>query len=762
MINRDSGPPGPSRRQLPGAPARTDAAMPRLPATVLVVAAHLPLLLRPSLAAAQTAPTPPAEPPTSPADDPAAEAPTGDASLPIAVPRHAHPPHRHPIDVPGEEIIVEPAHPAESASSVHLSEQDLARRPHHTASDLLRQAPGLLVSQHAGGGKADQLFLRGFDADHGTDVALFVDGVPVNLPSHGHGQGYADTHWLIPEIVKSVEVHKGPYAARFGDFYTAGAVAMGTIDEVPGVRVALTSGSELSGPAALSDPSYRLVGLASPRLGRGTSLLAGEIGYTDGPFEHPQRFRRASAFGKWKGDLAGGELGFASTFYAAHWNQSGQIPEREVEAGRLGRFGAIDPSEGGTSSRASASLSWSTADDRGGAFRAQLYAVDYRLRLYSNFTLYARDPENGDQIEQTDDRGVVGLNATYVRPHAAGWLSGILTAGVQVRADDTTADLWHTSERSRLSECFSEGANPCNRVLAGIRNVAVFAEEDLFPATWVHVIAGLRLDSLLWDVEDLDPDTALTAATTGGTAQRAIASPKLSVIFHPHETTALFANGGFGFHSNDARSAVSRSRRALARAIGGELGTRWRPSDDIEASAAAWLLHLSSEQVWSGDAGGTEPSGATRRLGLDVSAAWQMTTWLAADANVALARSTFVENRGNGGALALAPRITAGGGVTAAMNGAAVSLRGRGIGPRPANEDESLTADGFILLDLVASYQAGPWMFGITAINLLDSEWREAQFAEASRLPAEPVAVEDVHFTPGSPLTALGTVQFTY
>src|SRR5687767_5143771 len=246
--------------------------------------------------------------------------------------------------------------PAESASSVHLTRDQLRYRSRTQPSDLLRQVPGLVVSQHAGGGKSDQYFIRGFDADHGTDVAIYADGVPVNLTSHGHGQGYADTHWMIPETIATVDMHKGPYAARYGDFYTAGALELKTIDKIDGPTVWVASGAPLAKTMRFERYDRRLVGMASPRLRRNAddrSLLALQIAEADGPFIAAQRFRQGNALAKWKGAVGPGELRFAGTWYTGAWNQSGQLPEREIAAGRLDRFGSLDPSEGGTAARSS-------------------------------------------------------------------------------------------------------------------------------------------------------------------------------------------------------------------------------------------------------------------------------------------------------------------------------------------------------------------------------------------------------------------------
>jgi outer membrane receptor protein involved in Fe transport len=664
-----------------------------------------------------------------------------------------------------EVIIVESEAPAASASSVYFGEQELRRRPHSQPSDLLRQAPGLMVSQHAGGGKSDQYFLRGFDADHGTDVALFVDGVPVNLTSHGHGQGYADSHWLIPELVTSLAVHKGPYAARFGDHATAGAIELTTADSVPAAGVWLSGGTELAGPVALQRPTMRMVGIASPKLGDGRALVAAEVSRSDGPFVNPQDFDRLTSMAKWMHPLAGGQLTLSGTFYTATWNQSGQLPAQEIAAGRLDRFGSLDASEGGSSHRASLAATWERGEPATGAWSAQAYLVDYQLQLFSNFTLFARDLERGDQIEQGDDRTFGGGALTYRRAHG-GPLPGLLRVGLQLRGDATRTSLWHTERRARLDGCF-ESANPCNLTDNRIGQVAAYVEEDIAVGDRVRVLAGLRADQFWWGVTDRASPMAgagdpMQVDDAGGQANRALLSPKLSVIGRASDAIEVFVNTGFGYHSNDARSAVANDGDgALARAFGAEVGLRLAVGSSIRASAAAWYLHLSSEQVWSGDAGGTEPSDPTQRYGADVDLSWRASPWLSLDANVAVARAELVANAGNGGALALAPRLMGGAGVTVEHRGNFAALRMRGVDARPANEDGSLTAEGFALLDVVAERKVGRTSLGLSITNLLNSKWREAQFAEVSRVSPASAALEDVHFTPGAPLTAMLTIGRT-
>ncbi len=644
---------------------------------------------------------------------------------------------------------------------MHFDAEDLRRRPRTEPSDILRQIPGLVVAQHAGGGKADQYFLRGFDADHGTDVAIFVDGVPVNLTSHGHGQGYADAHWIIPETIATVDVHKGPYAARYGDFATAGVIELRTIREVEGVQLRAQTGLELGGAVAFERPSGRLVGLASPRLGRARTLLAAEVGHVDGPFLHEQDFRRAALLGRVQLPVGDGELNVDVTGYAADWNQSGQVPVAEIESGRLDPFGSLDPSEGGASSRVSLAVGW-TAPGAGGQWRAHAYAVGYRLDLFSNFTLWLRDQAHGDQIEQTDDRLLGGATTTYLRAHTLGAMPGLLHVGVQARADVARVGLWHTEARRRLDACFGAG-NPCNHTDNRIVDLAAFVEEDLRVRPWLQVLAGLRVDQFWWHVDDLDPGTVDTMATTAGAAHQAIVSPKLTAIIHVAADLDVFASNGLGIHSNDARAAVAaHGVGALARARGAEVGMRVHPGTRLRASWAAWYLHLASEQVWSGDNGGTEPSDPTRRYGLDLDVALDVTPWLSLDGNVALARSTIVANQGNGGALALAPRLMGGGGVTVHRGPHLAAVRVRGVDDRPASDDGSLTADGFLVVDAVGSWRRGALELGVTIENLLDVDWREAQFADDSRVTPMAEVRQDVHITPGAPLTAFVTAGYTY
>jgi outer membrane receptor protein involved in Fe transport len=541
---------------------------------------------------------------------------------------------------------------------------------------------------------------------------------------------------MIPETIRSVDVHKGPYAARYGDFATAGALELQTIDRVEGPTLWAVTGLSLTHHRGLD---RRIVGIASPS---DATLFAVELNHTDGPFVNAQDFEHANALAKWRGKVGPGELRAQLTGYAGRWNQSGQIPESEVAAGRLDRFGAIDPTEGGKASRASLQLGYSVAE-----WRINAYGVRNDLTLFSNFTLFARDPANGDQIEQLDARWLYGGDVAYERSIGP---NVHLVAGVQVRHDAAQTGLWHTAQRERLVDCFLEGPNPCNHTDNRIWDLAAYTEVNVTPRKWLHVIAGLRADQLLWSVGD-------------ASTHEAIAGPKLSVELHASPEVNFFFNTGSGFHSNDARAAVSpNGGGALARALGAEAGVRMKPAARARISADVWYLHLASEQVWSGDVGGTEPSEPTRRFGLDLEGSVDATPWLSLDANVTWAHATAVGNAGNAGALALAPRWMGSGGFAVHDQRGFVSLRARGIADRPGNDDGSLTAEGYLIFDLIAGRKLGRFDLELTVTNLLDSNWREAQFAETSRVsPAAPL-VEQMHFTPGVPLTATLAAAYTF
>jgi outer membrane receptor protein involved in Fe transport len=677
--------------------------------------------------------------------------------------------------------------PPPSASSADLYGAQLRLRPFGSAGDLLNAGSGLYVIQHAGGGKANQYFLRGFDADHGTDVALHVDGIPMNHVSHGHGQGYTDLQWIIPELISRMEVRKGPYFAEYGDFATAGAVNL--VLDAPVGRSSFTLGGGTYG-------TFRSVAILAPEVQRVEPVLAVELYGSDGPFDNPEDLRRVNVFGRlahrW-GD--GASLSLTVTGHLSGWTANGQLPLREVRAGRLDRFGTLDPNEGGSTQRHGvyAALRVPTGgprraghaagdDTRGepqatdqhppqrGMFELSGWLTYYRFALYSNFTYFSADPLSGDMIRQGDQRLTGGLRGAYGFEESLGEARVRARAGAQLRFDD----IRNTLNAAPARELGAEVVNAS----VGQGSLGLFAEGDL-RWRWLRAVLGVRADYASFNVRDHLEDRATLGSRTSGEAQDLILSPKATLVVTPLEQLSLFANFGYGFHSNDARGVVTDVDPAtpMARARGAELGARVTVRDHLNVSAAAFLIDLESEVVWIGDAGTTEARGATRRMGLELNARATVLSWLSLDLDFTWTDSVFVDNPGNANSVALAPRLMLDAGVQ--LDHRPTGLSGRVgvlyVADRPATEDGFLQAAGFYRVDASLRWERERFALALTAQNLTNARWRQAQFATVSRLAGEDdpsscpagtrasveggsfAGCEDVNFTPGWPLHLMGT-----
>jgi outer membrane receptor protein involved in Fe transport len=657
-------------------------------------------------------------------------------------------------------MVVIGQRPMSAASSSTVRDRDFLLRPHPRPADILQVTPGLYVVQHAGGGKANQYFLRGFDADHGTDVALFVDGVPVNLVSHGHGQGYADLHWLIPETVERIEVYKGPYFVEYGDFATAGAINLITHDELPASHVSLQAGS-FDGRRALL--------VASPKLARFSPFLAAEIYRNDGPFEHPEDLERYNVFAKVTRELGeDAALSLVLTSYGGDWNASGQIPLRAVRAGQLGRFGSVDPSEGGSSTRHGAQLSYRAEVGGGDELAVMAYAASHRLTLYSNFTFYSEDPVDGDMIEQNDSRTLLGMAGSHRLRRKLGELDSETLLGVRVRADLIDNALRRAARRERL------GA-PLVDAQIEEASFGAFAQEQIVWTSWLRTIAGVRYDQFGFAVDDRLEETGELGSGGSGVRQASRVSPKASAVLTPLPSTDVYLNLGWGYHSNDARGVVRSPDPVtpLTRALGYEIGVRTRILERLDAALALFALELDSEIVWVGDEGTTEARGPTERIGAELELRYEIAPWLFADFDATLSRARFTEEPATADAVPLAPELVLSGGLSARHpEGYFGRLGAFHLGDRAASEDEFFTAEGFTRLDATLGYRHAFFAVELSIQNLLDVDWREAQFANVSRLPQEAEAsscppgtravqdggaflgCEDVHFTPGAPINA--------
>ena len=614
------------------------------------------------------------------------------------------------------QITLTERRPVSAATESRVREKDFAVRPHNTASEMLNNLPGFVAGQHAGGGKAMQYFLRGFDNDHGTDVAISVDGIPVNMVSHAHGQGYADLNFLIPEVVESIDYRKGPYFADAGNFANSGAVNFITKEDTAHNSLRAVGGSF---------NTMRYVGILSPRLGPVQSLVANEVYFTDGPFKHDENFVKYNFFGKFTlKPSTTSKLSLWTSLYTGDWDASGQIPLRAVRSGRLDRFGSLDPTEGGRSDRENLNLIYTANPNPEESWFVQLYFSRYRLRMFSNFTFFSGDPVRGDGIEQLDSRVLFGGRAHYHRLWTLGSLPLESTFGFETRNDNADVGLFRQQRRQRFVT--TQKAEIWENAFSG------YTQHELFVREWLRFIVGLRGDVFVFDVDDRSP----REATDG------IVSPKASLIVSPfinpaslwHQTD-LFLNFGMGYHSNDARDAVQPGGSGLARSTGAEIGARTRLYNRVELASSLWWLDLGSELVFVGDEGTTEQRGPTRRWGVDFEIRAEVLPWLLLDYDLTYSDPRF---RITGAAIPLAPTLLMNGGLTAyPIENFSAALRVRFLDDRAANEDRSVTARGYALIDLLVRYRWRNIEVSLDVLNLADTNWRETQFATDSCLRHE-------------------------
>ena len=646
--------------------------------------------------------------------------------------------------VPGvlDEVVItaqrlDGLHGLPNAASVGtvLAEQ-LEDRPLQRVGELLEVVPGLIVTQLSGGGKANQFFLRGFNLDHGTDLATRVEGMPVNLPTHAHGQGYSDINFLVPELVERIEYRKGTYDARYGNFSAAGAIDIAYKHRLEANLLEVSAGQF----------GYRrALVAASPEAGSNDLLFGAEVVASEGPWSLPEGLRKVNLVGKWsRGDAVSG-MELLAMGYRGRWNSTDQIPRRAVQAGTLGRFGHFDDTDGGETHRYSLSGGW-WAPVGEGSLRLSAYAVDYSLDLFSNFT-YATDPVNGDQFEQRDRRQIQGADAETRQP--LGEL-GEWRAGLSWRRDDIpVVGLYRTRERERHETLREDGVVQESR--SGWMSLASKWQP------WLRTEAGVRLDAFRFAVRS-------NRAANSGTADDQIASPKLAVVLGPWRQTEFFLDWGRGFHSNDARGTTLRVDPVdgatpvepvtpLVRATGAEIGLRTAAIPGVQLSATLWTLQLDSELLFIGDGGITESSRASRRGGLELGAFWVPLPGLTVDTDIAWARARFTDSDPAGDRIPNAVDRVGSLGISYRHPlGWSLGARVRHLGPGALVEDNSVRSSASTLLNLEAGYRIGErWRVALSLLNALNQRADDIAYYYESRLPGEAAPVADVHFHPVEP-----------
>lgn len=634
-----------------------------------------------------------------------------------------------------------------------ISRTDIAMRGVNNSQEVLRIIPGIVIGQHQGGGKAEQIFLRGFDADHGTDFRMDVDGLPVNMVSHAHGQGFADSHFIIPETIESVDFKKGPFTASKGDFATTGYVDFNTKDALS------TNLMKLEGGMFNTYRALGMFNILSDKMKEKQQswYCASEYRYSDSYFDNPQHFKRYNLFTKYNGKLSAHTFLTASaTTFWSKWDASGQIPGRAVDKGLIGFYGALDPYEGGLTYRTNVNGQFITSFDNGDLLKNQFYYSDSHFDLHTNFTFFLVDSVNGDEIRQKEARNLFGYNGSY---HHTGYINTvklITEAGLNLRIDKTlNSELSHTINRFITIEQIKSGD-------ISQMDVAPYISETLNFNKHFSINTGLRYDQFYHKYNNkLASDSTLPGVGIYKATAHTL-SPKLNFYYHVNDEMQLYLTTGKGFHSNDTRVVVKESgMKILPAAYAADLGTVFKPAKNVLINAAVWYINLQQEFVYSGDGGDVDFNGKTRRIGFDFSGRYQPFKSLYFDGDLNYAHGRAIEATKGQNYIPLAPVWTSTGGITytnkTGLNG---SLRYRYTGDRPGNEDNSLTAVGYFITDAVINYTKLKYEIGLVINNIFNKKWKETQFDTETRLRNEPVPIDEICFTPGTPFAA--KLSFTY
>lgn len=668
-----------------------------------------------------------------------------------------------------------------AASAGDVSMQRIASEPLLRPAAILENVPGLIVTQHSGEGKANQYFLRAFNLDHGTDIAIDVDGMPVNLPSHAHGQGYADLNFLIPELIGDLRYEKGPYYADGGDFATAAAVRIGVLDTVA-PTVALGYGE---------NGYRRVLAMGSTAMGGGSLLAAGESYHNDGPFDVPYDYDRLNGVLRYRSGDTSRYFTVTAMAYSGRWNSTDQVPQRAIDEGLIDRFGSLNPTDGGVSSRSSLSFNWV---DRGESARSQLsaYVFRYKLDLWSTFTYYLEDPTLGDQMLQHDDRVVYGMNGSRTWFGALAGARMINVIGAQMRLDDVRdVGIFPTFHRLVLG----------TRQDAGIveSSAAIYAENDIQWRGWLRSIVGIREDRFDFDVTDkmhnMDGSCNIDSDPLGcdsGSKRASIFSPKAGLVLGPWGATTLFLNVGDGHHSNDARGVTRGGQNpgqqpvtALTRATGAELGATIEPASHLQTRVDVFGLKMKSELVFDGDVGITTPSGATTRTGVEIGNEYHPTEWLSANLDAAFTRGRFdhdspPDDLGCGDAapahscprpIAIVGRYIPNSPTRVIETGIEVhpasgwfgAVNARHFGESPLVEDNSARSPPYTTVDIEIGYHdAHRWRVALDVFNVANVKWNDIAYYYVSRLrnEASPAAGYVVH--PGIPRTLRIRLEYCF
>ncbi|WP_165605864.1 TonB-dependent receptor [Flavivirga aquatica] len=644
------------------------------------------------------------------------------------------------------EIVISSS--AEKILGTHkTSKISLQLMPISSAQDLLKTIPGLFIAQHAGGGKAEQIFLRGFDNDHGTDFAVMVDDIPANLSSHAHGQGYADLHFLIPETIKDADYYKGPHESSLGNFAVSGAAKFSSKNRLHRNLLKIEYGQYdfIRALAMVSLINEKNVLTKNNE----SAYIAIEGTYNKSFFNSPQNLRRLNTFTKYNVDLSNtSTLSTSISTFHSDWNASGQIPLRAVELGLINRFDAIDNQEGGDTKRIHINTQLDTKISENIRLKNQMYYVSNRYNLFSNFSFYQNNPIDGDMIHQEENRHIYAYQGSITTKKLFQINKSNTTLGWQVQHNNNKIGLNNTIGRT-----FRDIVNHSK---IKETNYALYLKERLQATSRLTVLAGLRADYFRFNLAEIVP----TPQKGDNTAFRW--SPKLSLFYDFTKNFQLYAKASSGFHSNYTNAAVkNKTVHALPKAIGYDLGTEFKIGNNLIGNLATWYLESDAEFVFVADSFEFENKGRSKRIGGEASFRYQPFSYFWLDTDLNYSYGTLLDTPKAENKIPSAPRFSSTGGATLQLqNRLKGSLRYRYLGERPLIEDESVIAQDYFILDAAINYTKPSYEIGLSIENVFNQKWREAIFYDSSQLQTEANPVDDIHFTPGTPF--LAKLSLTY
>ena len=624
---------------------------------------------------------------------------------------------------------------AGTASEGVVTQQQLDARAVYRPGELLEAVPGLIVSQHSGEGKANQFYLRGFNLDHGTDLRTTIDGMLVNQRSHSHGQGWTDVNFLIPELASLLDYRKGPFYAAEGDFSTAGAV---------NVKYANSLEQGIASFGIGQNGYARTLIANSPKWRDGTVLYALEWMHNNGPFTVGDNYRKRNGVLRYSEGSEGNGFNVTLMGYSAKWHATDQIPLRAVQAGTLGRFDAIDQTDGGEASRYSISGAWRQTTGTTSS-QVNAYLIRSRLDIFSNFTYFLDSAANGDQFAQPDRRTTVGINASH------SWTANLLgrsaenTVGVQFQSDNINNGLYNSVARQIIS------TTRADRIVE--RSLGLYFDNTTQWTDKFRSVTGVRVDTFSFNVNSNNP-------VNSGTSSASKVSPKLNLIFGPWSKTEFYASNGVGFHSNDARGTTLKQDPKtgnpadkvppLVRSKGLELGVRSEFITGLQSALSVYQLDFDSELTFQGDAGTTRAGRASRRTGFEFSNYYKPYRWLTIDADIAFAKARFrnddpIGNRIPGAVEGVASLALSVDGLGPYFG----ALQMRYFGPRPLLENNSVRSKSTATLNGRIGYKFNSKLkLELEGFNLTNRRDSAIDYYYASQLKGEAAAVNDIHFHP--------------